>query len=191
MFPILIFIISLNHINSLDIIELHNPFLPINLGNAKLIYTNHIFIHYFNYKAIEDPINQIKENIKIAENCYAQLKTYDKDEDLEFISSAINIDTLHFYIVKVMQKYQNFNPQLSLRPKRGLLNPIGTIYKAAFGLLDSEDGDKIYNAIETLDKKQKNIYTSLGRQMSLSKELIKRLNTSLTIISTNQKLLNK
>lgn len=60
--------------------------------------------------------------------------------------------------------------------KRGLLNPIGTIFKPDFGLLNAEDGDKIYTAIDTLDRNQNTIHNELDKQMSLSKIIISRLN---------------
>lgn len=78
------------------------------------------------------------------------------------------------------------NPNTLHSTKRGLINPIGTIYKLAFGLLDSEDGEKLYPAIDKLKVNQKHIHKALNKPISLSKLLIDRLNNILTIISNNQ-----
>lgn len=187
MYRLLTLLLLTNFIYSIEITNLHNPFLPINLGKAKLIYNNHIFLHYLNYDSIKSQINLIKENINLTKTCYAQIS--DPNPDIKLTSIPINLETLQFYLNKVTEKYENLNPHINSRTKRGLLNPIGTIYKAAFGLLDSDDGDKLYKAIDILDKNQKNIHNSLDKQISLSKKLIERLNTSLTNISNNQQQL--
>lgn len=169
----------------LEIVPLDNPFLPLILGEARQIYTNHIFIHYINYTNIGLQINKIYENFQVLSNSYMELK--DLNTDVKEVIKLSKLKTLQIEIEKVNLQYQNLNPNITSRIKRGLLNPIGTIYKAAFGLLDNEDGEKIYSAIDILDKNQQKIHNELDKQMSLSKLLINRLNFSLLTISNNQK----
>lgn len=170
----------------LEIIKLDNPFLPINLGNARLMYSNHIFIHYFNYLEIGTQLNTIANNIKLVKFSYKNLTA--ETSNISSILKNISTSDLDFSLEQVTRKYENLCPSVkSHRTKRGLLNPIGSMYKAAFGLLDADDGERINIAIKTLNTNQQNLFNSLDRQMSLSNKLIERLNTSLTIISDNQK----
>lgn len=170
----------------LEITELHNPFLPINLGEARLTYTNHIFIHYLDYSDIGTQINAINDNIKLVKISYKNLTV--EPTNLNSILKHLGTTDLDFPFERLIQKYRNLYPNInSKRTKRGLINPIGTIYKAAFGLLDADDGERINNVIQELSTNQKNLFNSLDRQMSLSKNLIEKLNISLSIISNNQK----
>lgn len=176
----------LTNVYSLEITTLENPFLPINLGSAKLIYTNHIFIHYFNYLELESQLDNIYSNIRLIKIACKNLTT--ESSTISKVLTNISSNDLDFTYNQLLDKYNNIRPSVKPRRiRRGLINPIGNLYNAAFGLLDAEDGERLETAINNLSKNQKNLYTSLDKQMSLSSKLIDRLNNSLTIIANNQR----
>lgn len=174
------------HIFSLEIIDLNNHFLPINLGKSRLIYNTHIFIHYFNYLELKPQINTILANINLIKIGYKNLTA--ENSTISKTLTHISSTDLDFTFKQLIDKYDNLQPSIKpRRVRRGLIDPIGNLYKAAFGLLDANDGECIEAAIKALGNNQKNLYKSMNRQMSLSSKLIERLNTSLSIITDNQR----
>lgn len=184
-FHITALILLLPQALTLEVIKLENPFLPLNLGPGKLIYSTHAFIHYFNFLEIEPQLNLIKEDIDIIKNNFNTIK--DEQSSVKEILGKINFKDLDYTYSLLEYKYNNLGPHIKKREKRGLINPIGGLYKFAFGLLDEQDGEHLENAIKVLDKNQRNLYASMNQQMSLSNKLIDRLNSSLSIIIKNQK----
>lgn len=169
---------------ALDITNLFNPFLPINLGKARLIYNDHIFIHYFNYLALENQIYQIYNNIQLLRIAYGNLTS--NDSTISQVLSSISTNDIDHSYNTLIAKYSNLYPSAPKRTKRGLINPIGNLYNAAFGLLDAEDGARFEDAINKLSKNQVNMYKILNRQMSLSSKIIERFNNTISIIAANQ-----
>lgn len=147
------------------------------------MYNTHTFIHYFNYDALQAELIYIQSNINLLANAYKKFSSLNSTINIVLID--LSVKNLQDTYDQVYYKYKNLNP--ANRYKRGLLNAVGTLYKAFFRLLDSQDGERIDQAITALDKNQRNIYNSLNRQMSLSNQIIDRLNNSLTTISINQR----
>lgn len=176
-------------VTALEIIPLMNPFLPIKVNQARLVYNSHTFIHYLDYDALRRELNYIQDNINALTNAFNKLNT--PTNSLREITQTLSIKDTQETFDNLFHKYNNLYPNLSHRVKRGLINPIGSLYNAAFGLLDHEDGERIDQAITALDKNQQNLYKSMSQQMSLSTQIINRLNNTLSTIYQNQQTIGK
>lgn len=183
----LIILTIINLINTLEIIQLKNPFLPIKLGTAKIIYSEHLFLHYFEFSSLELEIYKIYNNIVLLKNTYKQLKSNNSAAGV--VLSSLSISDLNHAYHLLLDRYKNIKPANHNRKKRGLIDPIGSLYNAAFGLLDAEDGRRLEDAITKLSTNQKNLFNDLNHQMSLSSKIIDRFNNSLSIISDNQRVI--
>lgn len=172
----------LKSINPIDLQPINHPILPLNLGNAKIAYSYHTFIHYFNYTTITTQLDLIHENIQIINNKFENLSI--DLTNTTVILSKINFKDLDYSYQQAIDKYNNLLPHI--RIKRGLINAIGTTYKWAFGTLDAEDGERYDQAIETLIKNQHLIHTGFNEQMSFSRKLIEKLNNTLIQLNNNQ-----
>lgn len=170
--PILVLLVlPVYNTEEISLSRIKNPILPMKLGNAKLIYSKHTFLHYIELKPI------FKQLLNI-EKYFNDLKSHITHENItnhisyHGISQNAIIQT-QFLIDITQQKLRNLNPHF--RNKRGLINIIGKVNKWLFGSLDSEDGDRYNKAIIQLENKQKSAINELNLQISLSKNIMKKL----------------
>lgn len=168
--------------HSLELIPINNPILPIKLGNAKIPYSHHTFVHYFNYSTIATQLNSIYDSIQAVNNKFRE--TTNDLTNTTVIISKINFKDLDYTYQLAVDKYNNLLPHI--RIKRGLVNAVGITYKWMFGTLDAEDGERYDQAIETLVRNQRQIHDKFNEQISFSKKLINKLNNTLSRINDNQ-----
>lgn len=186
--PILVLlVIPVYNTEEISLSRIKNPILPMKLGNAKLIYSKHTFLHYIELKPI------FKQLLNI-EKYFNDLKSHITHENItnhisyHGISQNAIIQT-QFLIDITQQKLRNLNPHF--RNKRGLINIIGKVNKWLFGSLDSEDGDRYNKAIIQLENKQKSAINELNLQISLSKNIIKNYNETIFTLNSNQQKLEQ
>lgn len=171
--------------SDIHITTLKNPILPIQLGNAKIIYNKHTFLHFIDLEPI---INQLK-NIQ---NYFSKIKSkfYFSNAtnpiSYQGLSEGILLRT-EFLIQTTQEKLNNLHPHI--RSKRGLINIVGKANKWLFGTLDSDDEKRYNQAILNLQLNQKDILKELNLQTSLSKNLIDSYNKTITTLNSNQKKL--
>ncbi|CAH2019428.1 unnamed protein product, partial [Acanthoscelides obtectus] len=67
-------------------------------------------------------------------------------------------------------------PSFSVRIKRGLINGLGSIFKAITGNLDASDGEKFESLISDLQNDQNKLSEAINSQNTLSVELIDNFN---------------
>lgn len=75
------------------------------------------------------------------------------------------------------------------RIKRGLVNGLGSIFKAVTGNLDANDGNRYEKLIHELRENQRNLQANILKQNSLSLSVIENFNSTLRQISYNEKLI--
>lgn len=148
------------------------------------MYSEHLFIHYFNFAPLARELNNIYDTINMLQIAYHKL--HSNNSIISTVLSKISLSDLKSTYHRLLEKFNNLRPHANIRPKRGLINPIGSLYNAAFGLLDAEDGQRLEDAINKLTTNQKNLLTSLNRQMSLSSKIIERFNKTISIVADNQ-----
>lgn len=165
-------IIILDPIITLDITPIEHPILPFKLGNARITYSYHTFIHYFNYSTLTIQLDNIHSNINKINDKFNELKV--DITNTTDILAKINFKDLEYTYQQAINKYNNLLPHI--RVKRGLINALGTAFKWTFGTLDSEDGNRYDKAIEALLTNQHHNYDGLNEQISFSHNLINKLN---------------
>lgn len=77
----------------------------------------------------------------------------------------------------------------STRNKRGLINGLGSIFKAITGNLDANDGEHFENLIQQLGSNQVKLQKQILATHSLSKTLIQKFNESLNEIYHHEELI--
>ena len=75
------------------------------------------------------------------------------------------------------------------RTKRGLINGLGSIFKAISGNLDANDGERYEEMIKNLQENQQKLGEHIVKQNSISFEIINKFNNTIRKISHNEKLL--
>lgn len=181
--PFLVLLLtSLTIETDIQITKLENPILPINLGNAKLIYNHHTFLHYVDLKEIIIKLNNIEKYFLVLKN---HLNFNNITNSISYHGLAENLLLRTEYLIKITsEKLNNLHPHI--RKERALLNIVGKANKWLFGSLDSDDGERYNNAISVLQTNQKSINKELKLQISLSKDLIVNYNKTISILSKNQ-----
>lgn len=173
------------HSNDIQLTTLKNPILPIELGNAKLIYNKHTFLHYVDLDSILKQLTNI-------EKYFLTIKSYLKNNNatnpISYHGLSESAILRTSYLIETTQdKLQNLYPHI--RIKRGLFNIVGKANKWLFGTLDADDGKKYDKAIKSLEHNQRNIINELNLQVSLSKNLVNSYNKTISVLNENQKKL--
>ena len=183
----LAFLALLNPIcpNNIQITTIKNPILPIQLGNAKLIYTKHTFLHYIDLLPIINQLQNIQKHFNTIKN---HLENLNHLNPLSYHGLTENsLTRIEYLINNVENKIRNLYPHL--RNKRGLINIMGKAQKWLYGTLDADDGERYDQAINKLTENQKNIIKELNLQISLSKNLVNNYNKTIRTLNFNQQQL--
>lgn len=90
---------------------------------------------------------------------------------------------------KISMQINQLNPLIYNRPKRGLLDGLGSIVKAITGNLDQSDAEKYDQAISTLSNNQVRLKTAVKEQITLLQKSIRIFENNTQILSHNQKVL--
>lgn len=172
--------------NDVEIINIGNLLLPVSLGNTRLVYTKHTFLHYVDLGEILTQISKLDEHLGIIQNCISKINV---SNPISYHGLSQNILTRTEYLIDIVhKKYSNLHPHI--RRERGLINGIGKINKWLFGTLDSDDEIRYDNAIKILELNQKDLIHEVNLQTSLYKKLIGHYNKSITTLFQNQQNLD-
>lgn len=160
-----------------------NPgILPYKVGLAKVRSKSHSFLHYFDLEPIKNEIQyiqQIKKNLTTAINVGLS-HPY-------FIELDNFLRVLNYQLTATEQKFNSLSP--SHRVKRGLINGLGSIIKSISGNLDADDAAHYDEAINELENNQKEIVQTVNHQISLTSEILKNFNQTVTLIKSNQEII--
>lgn len=136
-----------------------NPgLLPFKLGNAKLKYSSHTFVHYFD-------ITPINNELKVLAKQFDKISNTDDSILARKIQTMVNLLKVQFN--RIDKKIESLYPQH--RIKRSLFDGLGSALKFFTGNLDANDGKKYDQAISMLETNQNHIIKTLKQQISLSK----------------------
>lgn len=180
------FIFSLIHVAlglSIEMKKLKdNPgILPLKLGSAKIVKTNHVMFHYYDLSLIIDQMNKLHfKAINVTETIdhMKTTKLYLKELD-NFVK------IMEFIQGKVFMKISQIIPRPK-RIKRGLINIMGSMFKAVTGNLDASDGERYDKEINNL---QRNVDKEIKIQKSLATTMIKEFNLTIQNLNNNNKLI--
>lgn len=153
------------------------------MGNARIKDYSHTLIHYYDLNPILSEINKLGRK---SENISKQINFHQEySSDISNYLKLLNITRF-----RVENKIQEITPTNFKRIKRGLINGIGSFFKAVTGNLDASDGEQYEYLIRELQNNQKILQTNILKEKSLSLSVIKRFNHTIEQISHNEKLLD-
>uniref|UniRef100_A0A146L7F0 Envelope fusion protein n=2 Tax=Lygus hesperus TaxID=30085 RepID=A0A146L7F0_LYGHE len=156
----------------------HNPgILPILLGPARLITSQHTLIHHYKINSLIDEFHLLTSQYqqllkKITVNNYQIQRT---DEYCRLINYTINI-------IQEKINHVNINPS---RHKRSLVNGLGRIIKFITGNLDAYDGERYEKIFSHIKENELNVNNQLKEHFSVISELISNFNSTVQDIRFN------
>lgn len=159
-----------------------NPgIIPVKLGTAKIKDYAYTLIHYYDLNPIILEINKLHHKSQNISTTIGTHKEYNAD-----ISNYIEL--LKLTQDRVENKIKEIIPHPE-RIKRGLVNGLGSIFKAVTGNLDASDGERYEKLIYELRQNQNNLQANILKQNSLSLSVIDKFNSTIQQINYNEKLL--
>ncbi|CAH2019537.1 unnamed protein product [Acanthoscelides obtectus] len=148
----------------------------MKLGTAKITKNCHSILYFYDVNLIITEVNDLK---KKTENVAKLTRKYIE----HYKHSANYLNVLYFLERKVDGKLNDIFPStyetvpsFSVRIKRGLINGLGSIFKAITGNLDASDGEKCESLISDLQNDQNKLSEAINSQNTLSVELIDNFN---------------
>ena len=155
--------------------------LPIKLGNAKVKQYTFTFIHFNDLHPIIQETNKLYINTISIVELVNKHREYKKD-------SVHYVKALQFLQKRVENKISEIIPH-SNRTKRGLVNVVGSVFKAVTGNLDASDGERYEKLIQNLQKNQNSLEENIRKQNYLSIGVIDKFNLTIQQITQNEKIL--
>ena len=157
--------------------------MPIKLGTAKIQEYTHTLIFYNDLGPLIVEINKLSNKSKDLLNSVNSHKEYAYDA-----SNYIKILLLTKEKVEIKLSEILFYPK---RVKRGMINGLGSIFKAISGNLDANDGERYEKMISNLKTNQGKLAETIVKQNSISINLVNQFNLTISKIMSNEKLLNE
>lgn len=139
----------------------------------------HTVLHYINLTILDENIQALK------------IQLQDTSDKLEFDKSIFNTykTQLKYLYTKVDTLSQRLATFQSVRMKRGLINPLGSIIKSITGNLDHEDALRYDNAIDILENNNHNLMNSIKQHTTLSKKWVDDQALVISKLTKNQQQL--
>lgn len=174
-------------LSDVQIKPIKNHFLPLKLGNGRIIYNKHTFLHYIDLRALTEQITHLGETINTLVDKIDTHKDILKYYHLpEFFLEGTKREIINKFSL-LEDKLKNLMPLTSnKRQKRGLFNAVGTIHKWLFGNLDADDGNRYDEAIKALQNNEENLHDAMENQISLSTHIIEKFNKTISDLYSDQ-----
>lgn len=117
---------------------------------------------------------------------------YSSTKQLSFaLSLRSHFKTLYTISSRIGSQLRNIQLETPLRHKRGILNGIGTIWKAITGNLDASDGEYFNQCIDKLEKDDAAVQALLKSQINIVSTTIKNFNNTVRNLQVDEKTLNQ
>lgn len=102
----------------------------------------------------------------------------------------------HYMTLEIISKrignyLRNIQLETSHRQKRGILNGLGSIWKAISGNLDASDGEYFSDCIDKLEKDDKEIQNLLKNQIQIVSTTIKNFNSTIGKLNIDEENFNQ
>nr|CAI5841906.1 unnamed protein product [Callosobruchus analis] len=165
--------------------------MPIKLGTSKITKHEHLILYSFDVNLVISEVDKLKLKTEKVERLVRQ-----NFEHYNHSANYLNMLYSYFLERKVDGKlndifpstYETF-PSFFIRIKRGLVNGLGSIFKAITGNLDARDGERFESLISELQNNQNKISEAINSQSTLSVELIDNFNKTISQVTHNQLVL--
>lgn len=162
-----------------------NPGLLANqLGNSKIVEGYHTLTHYYELGELKGKIDKLKE-------IYSEIVEAVTTEKTPHELSKSLLSTLNATFDLIDSKIDDLHIPLSSRPKRGLVNGLGSVIKFITGNLDSQDEERYDTIISHLQNKQQDFQTQIAAQYSINESIQRNFNKTIETITFNNEELRK
>lgn len=159
-----------------------NPgIIPVKLGTAKIESYAYTLIHYYDLNPIIVEINKLHLKSQNITKIIGTHREYNADTSNFLKLLEITQDRVETKIKEIIP-----HPD---RIKRGLVNGLGSIFKAITGNLDASDGERYEKLISELRHNQNNLQANILEQNALSLSVIEKFNSTMQQVNYNEKLL--
>lgn len=145
------------------------------------------FIQTINIDNIFNEFVTFTKTYKRIKNSFAN-STHNETYNIEFYNLCRIADILSN---EIKIKFNQINPGINKRFKRGLVNGLGNAIKFITGNLDDSDAERYNSAIEILSKNQNKMKTLVKEQITLLEKTINKFDNTTNILMHNQDTLNK
>lgn len=186
-----------------------NPGLyPLNKGKALLQESTWTLYKILNYSPIISNYLDLKSNIiqvvalltnksfeavqherTVCEDNSCAMKSTQQNYTLFDYNNQLQL--LQNYLTEADRLLNQLFPEQKFRPKRSLIDGLGSLVKFITGNLDASDGQRFENQIDLLTKSTNQQKTILLEQAQILEDTIQTFTDGLERISENQKSLNK
>lgn len=131
--------------------------------------------------------------LRLIETTFFQTKSLcEQLSQSKFSLCSTSLKLLNQLIPTLNSKFNSLKSLIGhTRPKRGLFNGIGSLFKLAFGTLDYDDAVQYEKAINALDSDEKKTLNLLSEQTLVVKSTITNFNNTLTNLNKNEATFNK
>lgn len=163
---------------SIKINKIENPILPLQIGKAHIVESEHIFLYHVNISIPFILISQIHKQI-ISLNVFLE-----KHSNHYSLQLSQKLDIANKLCTRIHNKAANLHP---LRNKRAIFDGIGIASKYLFGTMDSNDEIYINKYLEALNKNEVKLQTSLSNQQTILEEIINNYENAFVSLHNNQK----
>lgn len=176
---------------TLNALEKGSGLFVNKLGNAKLRQADKKILFYRDLNPLVHELSKLDIHVT---NLYKNISTmpnYRFSAELINFIKVLNI-TKHSVENKLLEilPLEGINKQKSRRIKRGLINGLGSIFKAITGNLDANDGQHFEDLIQKLNSNEIKLQKQVKDNHILSTVLVNKFNDSLNQISHYQRLLS-
>ena len=163
-----------------------NPgLLPLRLGNAQVKTNSWTFVQIYDLSEIIAKFGEINNSFDQLKNLI--LSTFKNNQTNKEFFNTINIVNLLRNKVKI--QFDQLNPILTTRSKRGLINGLGEIIKSITGNLDNSDAEKFENAIHQVSETQNKMKNILNSQITILDSTVQTFKKNTDILSKDQLVL--
>lgn len=138
----------------------------------------HTMTHYYDLRQITTKTEDLKRT-------YLEIiKDLDFRNDFTKVQGLVS--TLNSTLRLVENKLNDLHvPLSSSRPKRGLINGLGSIIKFVTGNLDFQDQEKYDSIVNHLQKNQQDLQTQIKSQYSINEAVQNNFNKIMALITSN------
>lgn len=167
----------------------NNPgLLPFKLGTVQNKVNTWSFIQIFDITDLIEEFYDLQDQYVRIKNAFENETNIAQSYKKSFYNSY---NLAQSFENKIISQINQLNPSFHTRPKRGLINGLGSIIKSITGNLDQEDAEKYERAIKTLSNNQNKIKTIVQDQISLLEKSIQTFQSNIQNLTSNQILLKQ
>lgn len=140
-----------------------------------------------NLSEFEADVAALMRSINITKNQCSNIRN-GEITGCEMVSREL-IQREHILEHKIKELYLIMHPQT--RHRRDLLDKVGRVGNVLFGLMDSEDSEKIYKALDNLNADSSAIHEDLTQHRTVVNSIIRAFNESSSEVNENFKKVKK